>query len=491
MPHITRTVLIAALILWIGVLPIVGTARETTGPSAFPPRRLDQRLETALGSAPPKWLVGVAVISGHTGKTLYARDADRLLVPASNAKILTLAAAFAALGPGFTFRTEVLAGGRVEEGVLHGPLVLRGGGDPSLTSEGLWGLVLDVQAAGLHRAQGDLILDDTGFDRTPPPSAGPGRNEGRPYGAVTSGLSLNFNTVAVEVKPGPRAGEAVRAVTVPPLRGLRLENGARTRPPGTPDTLSVRVTGPTREAPAGRVILSGAMPAGTSSRRVWRSVPDPAILAGETFKEFLKRADILLEGTVRRGSGPPGVRPLAVRESPPLSVLAREVGKRSNNFYAEQILRALSPSPPRSTRGGIEAVRAWLQRRAMPLGAMKMVDGSGLSRENRASALLLARVLREAANDPETGPEFRGALGVAGEDGTLDHRLNDLRGRVRGKSGYLDGVSALSGWTRGRDGEELFFSILINGARLDPGVAKAFEDRIVRVLAEDASPPGR
>jgi D-alanyl-D-alanine carboxypeptidase/D-alanyl-D-alanine-endopeptidase (penicillin-binding protein 4) len=483
-------VLVAAVGLLLAASPSAGAAPESS-PLPSPPRRLVQRLDAALASEPPGSTVGVAVISGPTGKILYAHDAERLLVPASNAKIFTLGAALATLGPSFVFRTEVLAGGPVEAGVLHGPIVLRGGGDPSLTSEGLWGLALDVEAAGLRRVAGDLILDDSLFDRSPPPAAGPGRNEGRPYGALASALTLNFNTVAVEVAPGRRPGEPVRAATVPPVPGLRLSNGARTGAQGKPDTLCVSVSGPSPpRAPAGTVTLSGAAPAGGPPRRVWRSAPDPAILAGATFKEFLKRADIPIAGKLRKGTVPPGAETLAVRESPPLAVLAREVGKRSNNLYAELILRALSPAAPRRTGDGIQAVQAWLARKGVLPGAVKIVDGSGLSRQNRASALVLARVLREAADDPETGAEFRAALSIAGVDGTLEKRFTDLRGRVRGKSGYLDGVSALSGWTRGRDGEEFFFSILINGARLDPGAAKALEDRVVRVLARDAPAPG-
>jgi len=190
--------------------------KRGSGPSSHPPRRLAQDIEEALADAPSGATIGVAVLSGRTGAILYARSADRLLIPASNAKVFVLGAALSRLGPEHAFRTEVLATGPLDHGTLRGALILRGSGDPSLTSEGLWGLVLDLEAAGLRRVEGDMLLDDTAFAPDQPPAAGPDRSEARPYGAVTSALTANFNTIALEVAPGIRAGEAARVTLVPP-----------------------------------------------------------------------------------------------------------------------------------------------------------------------------------------------------------------------------------------------------------------------------------
>ena len=362
------------------VRPAGRTHTDNPGPSSHPPRRLATRIEAALAAAPPGATVGVAVLSGRTGETLYARNADRLLIPASNAKVFVLGAALSRLGPGATFRTEALAAGPIDGGALRGPLVLRGSGDPSLTSEGLWGIALDLEAAGLRRVEGDLILDATAFAPDQPPAAGPGRNEARPYGAVTSALTVNFNTLALEVGSASRSGGATRVVLVPPMGTVTLESGVRTAPAGSMSgPLEVAVSAP-RQGGSLRVRVTGRVAVGEPPRRIWKAVEDPVPFAGALFKETLSRADIAIAGKSRIGPAPPGARVIASRESAPLAVLAREVGKRSSNLFAEQILKALDPETARTTAGGLEAVRSWLAMQGLGSEAVRLVDGSGLSR---------------------------------------------------------------------------------------------------------------
>lgn len=446
--------------------------------------RLVRRLEAVLAGAPRGARIGVAVLDGPTGAILYARGARRPLIPASNAKVFTVGAALALRGSDFTFTTEALAGGPLARGVLRGPLVLRGSGDPSLTTEDLWGLVLELEARGLRAIEGDLVLDDTAFDQAQAPAASGAESGGRPYGAFTSALASNFNTVAVEIAPGARAGAPARVATVPPMAGVRVVNRTRTGGPrGGQPAVSVQVLASAEAGAEAVVTVSGRMAPGAPPRRIWRAVDRPALLTGLLFKELLSRADISLGGKVRRGRAAPGSRVLAKRESRPLSVLLRDVGKRSNNLYAEQILKMLSAKQPGSTRGGIASVMRWLGEAGIDTAGMHLADGSGLSRRNQVKALQIARVLRAAALDPATGAEFRSAFAIAGTDGTLERRLKDLKGRARGKTGYLSGVSSLSGWIAGRTGGETFFAILLNGIGPGPGPAKALQDRVARAIA--------
>lgn len=482
---LAATIAIMALLAPVPVRPASRGQTEAPGPSSLLPRRLASRIDSALAAAPAGATTGVALVSGRTGAILYARNADRLLIPASNAKVFVLGAALSRLGPAATFRTEALAAGPIDRGALRGALVLRGSGDPSLTSEGLWGIALDLHAAGLRRVEGDLVLDDGLFAADQPPAAGPGRNEARPYGAFTSALTVNFNTLALEVAPGARAGDAARVALVPPMGTVVLENEVRTAPAGSAaGPLDVVVTSARSGGPPHVVRVRGRVPAGVPPRRIWKALADPLPLSGALFKETLARADISIAGRTRIGHAPRGARVIATRESPPLAVLAREIGKQSSNLFAEQILKALDPATPRRTAGGLAQVRAWLAERGIGPEAVRLVDGSGLSRENRATAVALARTFREASRDPGAGAEFLSAFGVAGVDGTLARRLADLRGRVRGKTGYLDGVSALTGWAQTPEPSEpdgIFFSIVVNGTGPDP--AHALQDRIVRAIA--------
>ncbi len=429
--------------------------------------------------------VGVAVLSGETGEILYERGARQSLIPASNAKIFTIAAALDRLGTAFVFRTEVLGTGSIEGGVLRGGIMLRGSGDPSLTTEDLWALALDLEALGIKRIEGDLVLDDGAQDRTQAPAARADRHGDRPYGAMTSALTSNFNTIAVEVAPGPRSGGPARVVIVPPMSRVRVENRTVTASrDGGRESLAVSISEPAGEGPVEVVTVRGSIPAGSPPRRIWRSVGRPALVTGLLFKALLERADISLSGDVRPGAAPAGQRVLASRASAPLSVLLRDVGKRSNNLYAEQILKALSPAQPGSTRGGLGAVEEWLDQVGIPRSSVRVVDGSGLSPQNRTAPLELARALRAGARSPISGAEFRSAFAIAGVDGTLEKRMIGLRGRVRGKTGYLTGVSALSGWVTTPGGNEVYFAVLANKIGADPSAAKSLQDRIVRVIAD-------
>ena len=446
------------------------------GPPAAParpdPAALRQAVDAVVErSALAGARIGICVVSLDTGATLYARDADTLLNPASNVKLFTAAAALVRLGPEFRFETEAWLDTSGLNGGSPRALYLRGKGDPTLTTERLWALAADLAHLGLKRV-GDLVLDESWFDAE---RIGPGFDQesgDKSYLAPAGALSLNFNTVAVHVAPGDRPGAPGRVELEPDSAYFELAN--RTRTVGARAARRLSVTS-TPDGPGGRqrLVVEGRLPAGGRPTVAWRKIDDPAQYLGQTLRRLLELRGVRVTGKVRLGPVPDGAQLLHVAESEPLADVVRRLNKGSNNFMAEQLVKALGAAvagPPGSWSSGLAAVEGFLASLGLPRGSYVMKNGSGLNDANRFSARQTARLLAELWRRFPVAAEFLASLPVAGRDGTVRWRLDgpETAGRVRAKTGTLDGVGSLSGYAETTDGERLVFAILVNDA---PGKA--------------------
>jgi D-alanyl-D-alanine carboxypeptidase/D-alanyl-D-alanine-endopeptidase (penicillin-binding protein 4) len=435
---------------------------------------------------------GACVVSLDTGATLYARGADLLLNPASNVKLFTAAAALARLGPEYRFETEVsvdaasagLPGGAAR--TLH----VRGKGDPSLGTERLHALAADLRHLGLRKV-GDLVLDDLWFDQV---RVGPGfdQEEGdKAYRAPAGALSLNFNTVAVHAGPGDRPGAPGRVELEPDSAYFELVNRTITAGPRAARRVVVSST----PLPDGRqrIQVEGRLPAGGRTSATWRRIDDPPRYLGETLRRLLELHGVKVTGRVRLGPVPPDARLLHVAESEALGELVRRLQKTSNNFMAEQLLKALGAAatgPPGSWAGGVAAVEGFLAEVGIPRGAYVMKNGSGLNDANRFSARQTVQLLAAMSRRFPLAAEFLAALPVAGKDGTIRTRMEgtDAAGQVRAKTGTLDGVVALSGYVETAAHERLAFAFLVNDHGGRNGAVTHRVDELAALLAGRGKP---
>jgi D-alanyl-D-alanine carboxypeptidase/D-alanyl-D-alanine-endopeptidase (penicillin-binding protein 4) len=399
-------------------------------------------------------------------------------------KLVTGACALSVLGPDYRFSTDLLADGAVDGSVIAGNLYVRGSGDPSLVSEELWKLVEDLRAYGVDRIAGDVVLDASRFDSLA--VASPEAADGdRAYHARISALSVNFNAVAVHVRPGARPGDPVVAVLSPDVGFATLENegvtgGARSR-----SSLAVRRT---FEGGRNLVRVSGSLPAGSPPRAVYRNTDDPLGHFRAAFESFLEAAGIAVDGAVTAGLTPPGAAALVEHESKPLSLIVRDLGKYSNNFVAEMLVKELGAhesGPPGTTAGGVGVLERYLASVGADSGSYAVADGSGFSRGNRLSARTIARVLRSGLADFGTSYEMAASLSVSGTDGTLEDRMGypALAGSVRAKTGLLDGVTAISGVLETASGDQVLFSILVNGFSCEAWRVHDLEHAILTSIA--------
>ncbi len=429
-------------------------------------------------------VLGLVVESLSSGEVLFERNADLAMIPASNMKLVTGACALSMLGPDYRFSTDLLTDGSVDGSTIAGDLYVLGAADPSLVSEELWKLVEDLRAYGIDRIAGDVVLDASHFDSlaTASPEAADGD---RAYHARTGGLSLNFNSVAVHVRPAGRAGDPVVAVLSPDTEFVELRNQGVTGSARSRSSLAVR-----RVYEEGRnvVTVSGRLPAGSPAKVVYRNLDDPLGHFGSALGRFLEAAGISVDGRVLAGVTPAEAVILVRHESKPLSLVVRDLGKYSNNFVAETLVKELGAhesGPPGTTAGGVRVLEDYLASVGADSGSYRVVDGSGLSRENRLSPRTIATVMRRGLSDFETSYELAASLSVSGIDGTLEDRMGypSLSGSVRAKTGLLDGVTAISGILETVSGDEVLFSILVNGFACEAWKVHDFEHAILTSIA--------
>jgi len=430
--------------------------------------------------------VGVFVKSLDTGEVIFARSPDELLNPASNVKLFTAAAALSRLGPEYRFETEFLtAPGANGARTLY----VRGKGDPTFVAERLWAVAGELSGLGLERVA-EVVVDDSFFDGV---REGPGFDQevgDRAYLAPAGAVSLDFNTVAVRVSPGPRAGAPVRIRTEPPGDFIEVENRAVTGGPRARRRVKVSSSPGTNGHQ--RVAVIGQVPLGGRSQVIWRRVDDPPLHFGFTLRRLLEQRGVKVAGPVRRGTVPDPAALLLVTESEPLSLVVRRLQKHSNNFVAEQILKTLGAEArgaPGSWPKGIAAVEDFLAGAGIPRGSYLMKNGSGLNDANRFSARQTVQLLEEMWRRFPLSAEFVSALPVAGRDGTIRWRMEGTpaAGRLRAKTGTLEGVTSLSGYVEAAGGDRLAFAVLVNDHNGQARTVRAV-DEMGSVLAAGSVP---
>lgn len=428
--------------------------------------------------------VGVAVLDGDTGRMIVSINPDEALIPASNMKVLISGAAATILGEDFAFRTELILDGE--------RLIVRGAGDPALADPELLKEMrlsadefLQVWVGAITktgRTVREIVIDDRVFDRELFHASWPPDQLNRWYCAQVSGLNFHANVLSVYAQP-TADGAAPFLTFEPSAPFVEMNNRAQTRTEGQNTIWVARPTLANQFSVHGNVRHPLAQP-------VEVALHDPARFVGDMLADRLSRAG-QPKPTVRLAEEHErfeGGEVIAVVRSP-LEVALRRCNVSSHNLYAEALLKRLAhevTGMPGSWAGGAAVVRMSLQRRLGPAHAasVQIADGSGMSRDNRVSAGVLARWL--ATFDPANPRErlFLESLPRAGMDGTLRNRFQgkDPTHEIRAKTGYIRNVSTLSGYvTDSGSGRRLVFSIMVNDfpAKVSLAAIRQAQDDIV------------
>ncbi len=500
----------------IALMLFVGVTAWLTVPSLLPAnelarsglaKQLDQLFEA------PQWRNaqwGVQIVDLDTSEVLYERQADKAFMPASNLKLYTTGAALKTLGQDYRFETKIYVNGPVRGGVLRGDVIIVGSGDPSISGRynpdlpttgilAQWARA--IRDAGIRKIDGAIIGDDDCFDDEPRSGTWQLDYYQEWYAAESSGLAINENCWDVTVFPGPRVGAPARIQPTLATKYVTFVNEIiTTTPTSKPDEdLDIAIR---RPLDGNRVTLHGVIPLDHAPYKLWGSVYNGTLWTVTLLREELERQGVRVrngaididdirdkERRLRRNDW----RLVHTHVSPPLKQLVAIVNKPSQNFYADQLLKTLGYV--RYGRGSFEAgervVREMLAAAGIDTTSLRMLDGSGLSRQNLVEPRMTVGLLAYMAWQPEA-KAFFDSLPIAGVDGTLRKRLKgtEAEGKVHAKTGYIGRVRCLSGYTTTRDRHRVAFSMMVNNYTVTTSMANDTQDSATLLLVRYSAQEG-
>lgn len=436
---------------------------------------------------------GIDIRSLDSGESIYRLNADKLMMPASNMKIVTLAATANTLGWDYRFTTTLETAAPITNGVLQGDLVVRSNGDPSINTRGNRATaVLDEWATALHTAgitsiDGRIVGDDQAFDDEGIGAGWAWDYLQYGYAAPVGALEFNEDTAPLTVAAGATVGSQA-VVGISPGAGFDVVNRAVTGEAGSRNSIDYK-----RHLDRAVLEVFGSIPLGGAAESRTVAVVNPTVFFAQSLKDGLVARGIAVGGdavdyddVITQGT-PAERRVLVTTQSPPLTEIATVLMKVSQNLYAETLSKALGASRGGlgTWAGGLAISRETLKSWGVPDDAYVLYDGSGLSRYNYITAETLTTILAQMHKDARHRDAFAATLPIAGKDGTISSRLKRTRaeGNAIAKTGSIANVRALSGYVKTRDGETLVFSILANDFVIPVSTINYIADLGVEILS--------
>lgn len=460
-----------------------------TGGWAAPPgdeRPLPPEIATALARARvPRDAVALLVQQLPAGPPRLAHREDSAMNPASVMKMVTTLAALDQLGPQYTWKTRFYADGPVVDGTLHGNLYIEGGGDPKLVLERVDAAFRALQAQGVTHVRGDMVLDSSIFDVPAHDPAAFDNEPLRPYNVAPDGLLVNFKALILRFTPQEDGTALVHGE--PPLAGVAL--------PARVPLVRRQACGDWRAAlqadfsDPNAVQMNGQYPAPCGEREWAVAYVEPSSYAQRALLGLFGAAGGRLDGAARPGRRPAHARLLLEAPSLPLAEVIADINKRSNNVMAQQLVLTLAAQRalPARMADGREAVAAWWRRFTGNQQPQPVLDnGSGLSRDERITAMALGRMLQLASRHAEAATYLQ-SLSLAGVDGTTERMrergVQHVIGNAWLKTGSLRDVASVAGYVRGRSGQTHVVVGIVNHAQA--AAARPALDALLEWAADD------
>lgn len=423
----------------------------------------------------PPDAIAIQIESVGASAPLLAHHAGAAMQPASLMKLVTTAAALDLLGPGYRWNTRIYTNGTQSGAILQGDLIIKGSGDPRLSQRDLWSVLRSLRAQGIQHISGDLLLDRSLFEfNTDDAMQFDGKPE-RAYNALPDALLLDTKTLTLRFVPDEK-NQIVQVRTEPYLAGLQVtapklvsgECGAWRKsielvfaPQALRFDGSYALACGEQHFPIHAYNYTHLEYFDASLRQIWSELG--GTIAGSTREvTFKEEAHVAGHETTHE---------IAAWQSAPLSDVIRDINKYSNNVMARQLLLTLSAEggvKPATKISGVATIQDWLLARGIKTAGLVIENGSGLSRDERISAADLARVLQLMWHSP-TMPEFISSLPLAGVDGTMRKRVQnmDVKAYAHIKTGSLADVAGIAGYVTARSGKRLIIVCMINHPNAD------------------------
>ncbi len=394
-------------------------------------------IENVLKKVPPQARYGIVILNPMKEDTLFSHNANVPLIPASNTKLFTTAVAVYFLGPDYSISTKFFTDAKnVDKKRLNGNLYIKGYGNGLFSDTDLDKMIDDLKRKGITEITGNVVGDDTFFDD----------------------VYSRQDWIEDETK----------TVSLPPVSALVLNRN--------------------------KYLVKKKI-----RRRKYKYATeffsDPPLKIAEIVFDKLKEASISVNGIYKKGTTPKSAKEIAVH-SIKLKDYLQTVNKRSDNFLAEclfKIIGAVSSGKEGSSFYAAQTINKFLYDNDIPSEGTKIVDGSGISRNNQVSVGAITGLLEKIYFDIRYFDTFYHSLSTAGEDGTLRHRMKNAGFDVnfRGKTGTLNGASSISGYLKLDNGDDLIISMIFEFSKMNNNYYREVEDEIIEKLAGFKNEPGK
>lgn len=445
---------------------------------------IGDEISNIIARKSPSVHIGIIVQSMRTGQVYYSRDVNRYFAPASVQKLFTVSSALIDLTPNFRFTTRVLTTGRVTQGILQGDLIFQFNGDPSLNESDVIRLVKKLQALGIHRIDGNVIVDNTAFNHIPYPAGWLWSDLISDFAAPLDTVIINRNKFGLSFIPARRAGEKPELIPHLPPGAATFINEMRT------------TYGYERNCPVSilsnqenQYLLRGCIPRRAGVQHRTLAIRNMEMFTQSLIRELLRQNAIHFTGKIYSQKTPVNSQLLEEHLSASLRQLIVHLLKESDNLYADALFKKIGEYYGHSAgswQNGLQAVLLVLSRDVgINPSQVSLVDGSGLSQYNRVTPTDISKMLHYIDRNQMLRTTLVPALPIAGVDGTLAYRMTNLaHGRlVHAKTGSMTGVSSLAGFVKTRNLGTLSFVIMINNMPKDRWPYILMENHIVEYLA--------
>lgn len=436
---------------------------------------------------------GISIVSVNKNSSLFNYRNDDLFSVASNMKILTTSAALEFLGPDFEYKTRVETHGRMtDSGEFLGDIIIRGGGDPNISGRFYDANILAIpeswahalKSRGIQVITGDIIADDSIFDRIYTDSNWPENQLSEWYCAPSCGLSFNDNCVDITLIPGKKPGSVVTLLVDPDTSYFTIFNTCVYTLNKKEHAYSVY-----RKPETNQIFIKGKFWVNAPPKKTWVSVHNPALYLATVFKEILEKNGIAVQGSARlikEGESLKTDLEVIAQTTSSMEQTIFVTNKQSQNFYAEQIIKTLGAQIKGSgtLASGIEVVHDFMAKLGFQPEEYHIDDGCGLSKGNRLSPTMITTILAYMSKHPH-GKVLWDSLPTSGTDGGLRRRMiaPHYKNKIHAKTGYIARASALSGYVDTRNGDVLAFSILMNNFK-DLCLVRKIQDDICKALVD-------
>ena len=435
-------------------------------------RTFEERLNSLVnGITAQSADTSIQIVELESGRVVAERNPHMAIAPASNMKLFTTGAAIDLLKPGFEVTTGVYVRGEIDpSGTLNGDVKVVGRGDPTIGGrfhDGNATAVLqdwasELKSAGIKTVAGNLVFEHGYFDSEYIHPTWPVDQLTAWYEAPIAAFSMQEGCIAVRVLPA-RGGQPCVVQLDPPTSYVSVRNTCRTGR-GLPFI--------TRHNGSNEIIVRGGVPARSGTTEVFITVENPVHYFASVTNETLQRNGIGIQGRIvlTPRDGRPDWR-LVTKHTTPLNILIYVINKKSQNHYAEQVLKMIGAEMRKdgSWAAGNAEVKEWLTAKVgVPANEFHPVDGSGMSRNNRASSNAFISLLRYMWKSPWR-EEFVSSMPYTGDpDSKFGNRLRQppFARQVYAKTGYISGVIGLSGYVHAQSGKVYAFSFLFNRYRV-------------------------